>query len=142
MKKEIVDNAKFMVELGIEARRRAYAPYSGYNVGAVLRTKSGKYIVGVNVENAAYPVTICAERNAIFSAVAQGERDFESISVVTENGGYPCGSCRQVMSEFSLDMVVIIGDEKGEIHEITTVRDLLPGAFTPAHLHNKGKLKE
>lgn len=142
MKKEIIENAKFMVELGAEARRRAYAPYSGYNVGAVLRTKNGKYIVGVNVENAAYPVTICAERNAIFSAVAQGEREFESISVVTENGGYPCGSCRQVMAEFNLDMAVIIGDENGAIHEITTVRDLLPGAFTPAHLPQKSGSKE
>lgn len=137
MKKEIVESAQFMVELAGEARRRAYAPYSHYQVGAALRTKSGKWFVGVNVENAAYPVTICAERNAIFSAIAQGERDFEAIAVVTENGGYPCGSCRQVMAEFGLDIAVIIGDSEGKIHEITTVRDLLPGAFTPEHLPAK-----
>lgn len=140
MDKEIAEKAKFMVELASEARRRAYAPYSNYTVGAALRTKSGKFVLGVNVENAAYPVTICAERNAIHAAIALGEKEFETIAVVTENGGYPCGSCRQVMAEFNLDMVVIIGDAKGNIHEVTTVRELLPGAFTPAHLPKKGDL--
>lgn len=137
MKKVTMENAQFMVELAGEARRRAYAPYSHYQVGASLKTKSGKWFVGVNVENAAYPVTICAERNAIFSAIAQGEREFEALAVVTENGGYPCGSCRQVMAEFNLDMAVIIGDSEGKIHEITTVRELLPGAFTPTQLPQK-----
>ncbi|HEY3312194.1 MAG TPA: cytidine deaminase [Anaerolineales bacterium] len=129
------DEGKFLVDLAIEARRRAYAPYSNYLVGAAVRTSSGRVFTGVNVENAAYPTTMCAERVAIFSAVAQGERKFDVIAVVTSNGGSPCGSCRQVMAEFGLDTVVIIADEHGRILDQTTVNGLLPGAFTPAHLH-------
>jgi len=124
----------FVVELAKEARRRAYAPYSNYFVGAALRTTTGKFFTGVNIENAAYPSTICAERTAIFSAVAQGEREFDLIAVVTANGGFPCGGCRQVMAEFNLDMMVVIADEDGKIHQTMTVRELLPGAFTPSFL--------
>ena len=126
-----------IVKAACNAREKAYAPYSNYFVGAALRTKSGKIYPGVNVENAAYPSTICAERTAIFSAVANGERDFDMIAVVTENGGYPCGGCRQVMAEFSLDMVVIIADDKGVVHHKHTVSELLLGAFTPAWLPAK-----
>jgi cytidine deaminase len=128
------EDSRFMVDLAIEARRRAYAPYSNYAVGAALRTKGGRIFTGVNIENAAYPTTICAERVAMFTAVAQGEKEFEVIAVVTANGGYPCGGCRQVMAEFGLDTVVIIADETGRVIEQTTVNGLLPGAFTPAHL--------
>lgn len=124
----------FLVELAREARRRAYAPYSNYFVGAALRTATGKFYTGVNIENAAYPSTICAERTAIFSAIAQGEREFDLLAVVTANGGFPCGSCRQVMAEFNLDMVVVIADETGKINQTLTVRELLPGAFTPNFL--------
>ena len=127
----------FLIDLAIEARRRAYAPYSNYPVGAALRTKSGKVFTGVNVENAAYPTTICAERTAVFKAVSEGEREFEVIAVVTENGGSPCGSCRQVLAEFGLDTIVLIADEKGNLLQETTVDDLLPGAFTPEHLVKK-----
>ena len=77
---------------------------------------------------------MCAERVAIFSAVSQGERDFDVIAVVTANGGSPCGSCRQVMAEFGLDTVVLIADETGKVFDETTVNGLLPGAFTPAYL--------
>ena len=126
-----------LIDLAVEARRRAYAPYSNYPVGAALRTKSGKVFTGVNVENAAYPTTICAERTAVFKAVSEGEREFEVISVVTENGGSPCGSCRQVLAEFGLDTVVLIADAEGKLLQETTVRDLLPGAFTPEHLVKK-----
>ncbi len=129
------EEAKLLVDLAIEARRRAYVPYSNYQVGAALRTKSGRIFTGVNVENAAYPTTMCAERVAVFSAVAQGEREFEVIAVVTSNGGSPCGGCRQVLAEFGLDTIVIIADEQGVVHEETTVNGLLPGAFTPAHLN-------
>jgi len=128
------EEIKFLVDLAIEARRRAYVPYSNYPVGAALRTASGRVFTGVNVENAAYPSTICAERVAIFSAVAQGEREIDLIAVVTANGGSPCGGCRQVMSEFGLETVVIIADEEGRVHLQTTVGELLPGAFTPASL--------
>jgi len=123
-----------LIDLGNEARRRAYAPYSRYNVGAALRGKSGRIYTGVNIENAAYPVTICAERVAVFKAVSEGEREFDAISVVTDNGGSPCGSCRQVLAEFGLDITVLIADGEGHLIQETTVRDLLPGAFTPEHL--------
>jgi len=89
------------------------------------------------VENAAYPSTMCAERTAIFSAVTAGDRDFEVISVVTDNGGSPCGTCRQVLSEFGLETVVLIADGEGKLLQETTVNDLLPGAFTPDHLEIK-----
>jgi len=83
----------------------------------------------VNVENAAYPDSICAERSAIFSAVSAGEREFEAIAVATRNGGAPCGSCRQVLSEFGLDIEVLLADEGENLLQQSTVRDLLPGAF-------------
>lgn len=123
-----------LIDLANEARRRAYVPYSNYPVGAALRTKSGRIYTGVNVENAAYPQTMCAERTAIFKAVSEGEREFEVIAVVTNNGGSPCGGCRQVMAEFGLDTIVLFGNGQGELVKETTVNQLLPEAFTPKHL--------
>ncbi len=125
---------KQLIDLANQARQRAYAPYSNYQVGAALRTRSGRVFTGVNVESAAYPTTMCAERVAIYKAVSEGEREFEVIAVVTPNGGSPCGGCRQVMAEFGLDTLVLIGDGEGRLLQQTTVNDLLPGAFTPAHL--------
>ena len=92
---------------------------------------------GVNVENAAYPQTMCAERVAIFKAVSEGEKEFEVITVVTDNGGSPCGGCRQVMAEFGLDTIVIMADGSGHIVKETTVKELLPEAFTPEHLEKQ-----
>ena len=123
-----------LIDLANEARRRAYVPYSNYSVGAALRTKTGKLYTGVNVENAAYPTTMCAERVAVFKAVSEGEREFEVIAVVTDNGGTPCGGCRQVLAEFGLDTVVLIANGDGELLQEMTVSDLLPGAFTPDKL--------
>jgi cytidine deaminase len=123
-----------LIDLGNTARQRAYAPYSNYPVGAALRTKTGRIYTGVNVENAAYPHTMCAERVAIFKAISDGEKEFEVISVVTDNGGSPCGGCRQVMAEFALDMIVLMADGNGKLIKETTVRELLPEAFTPNHL--------
>lgn len=123
-----------LIDLANEARRRAYAPYSNYKVGAALRAKSGKVFTGVNVENAAYPTTMCAERTAVFKAVSEGEREFEAIAVVTDNGGSPCGACRQVLSEFGLDTMVLIADGTGNLTEETTTQGLLPGAFSPNDL--------
>jgi cytidine deaminase len=123
-----------LIDLANEARRRAYAPYSDYHVGAAVRTKSGRIFTGCNVENAAYPTTMCAERIAIFKAVSEGEREFEIIAVTTSNGGTPCGGCRQVMAEFGLETIVLIGDAEGHILQETTVGGLLPGAFTPKDL--------
>ncbi|HSJ88782.1 MAG TPA: cytidine deaminase [Anaerolineales bacterium] len=123
-----------LVDLANTARQHAYVPYSNYAVGSSLRTKSGRTFTGVNVENAAYPQTMCAERVAIFKAVSEGEKEFEVITVVTDNGGSPCGGCRQVMSEFGLDTIVLLADGSGRILKETTVRELLPEAFTPEHL--------
>jgi len=128
------DERSALIDLATEARRRAYAPYSKYLVGAALRTKSGKLFTGCNVENAVYPVSICAERVAIFKAVSEGENEFEVIAVVTSNGGSPCGSCRQVMAEFGLDTTVVLADSNGRVVQETTVGDLLPAAFTPRDL--------
>ncbi|HKY56252.1 MAG TPA: cytidine deaminase, partial [Anaerolineales bacterium] len=99
-----------LIDLANTARQRAYAPYSKYPVGAALRTRSGRIFTGVNIENAAYPHTMCAERVAIFKAVSEGEKEFEIISVVTDNGGSPCGGCRQVMAEFGLNTIVLMAD--------------------------------
>src|SRR5574338_1540947 len=103
-----------LVETAARVRRWAYVPYSKYAVGAALLTDSGKIYDGVNIENAAYPTTICAERVAIFKAVSEGERSFLAIAVVTANAGTPCGSCRQVMAEFGIDTVVYISDADGQ----------------------------
>ncbi|MCZ2128445.1 MAG: cytidine deaminase [Anaerolineales bacterium] len=123
-----------LIDLANEARRRAYVPYSHYPVGAALRAKSGKLYTGVNVENAAYPQTMCAERVAIFKAVSEGDTEFEVIVVATNNGGSPCGGCRQVMAEFGLDTIVLFANGKGELVKETTVGELLPEAFIPKHL--------
>ncbi len=123
-----------LIDLANEARRRAYAPYSHYQVGAALRTKSGRLYTGCNIENAAYPHSICAERVAIYKAVSEGEREFEVIVVVTPNGGSPCGGCRQVMAEFGLETIVLIANPEGRVVHETTVGGLLPLAFTPEHL--------
>ena len=131
------EDRQALIDLANEARKHAYAPYSNYPVGAALRTKSGKIFTGVNVENAAYPAGTCAERTAVFKAVSEGEREFEVISVVSNNGGSPCGSCRQVLAEFGLDTVVLLANGDGKLMQETTVRDLLPGAFTPEHLKSR-----
>lgn len=126
-----------LIDLANTARQRAYVPYSKYPVGAVVRTKSGRLYSGVNVENAAYPQTMCAERVAIFKAVSEGEKEFEVISVVTDNGGSPCGGCRQVMAEFGLDTMVLLADGTGRLVKETTVAELLPEAFTPDRLEKR-----
>ncbi|MBI3362162.1 MAG: cytidine deaminase [Chloroflexi bacterium] len=135
MDNELSDAQKqLLIERASDARQRAYAPYSNYTVGAALLTASGKIYDGVNVENASYPATICAERVAVFKAVSEGERDFEAIAVVTSNGGSPCGVCRQVLAEFGLDTLVITADANGKIETEMTVGQLLPAAFGPQHL--------
>jgi cytidine deaminase len=123
-----------LLQTAIGVRRWAYVPYSHYPVGAAVLTRSGKIYDGVNIESAAYPTTMCAERVAIFKAVSEGEREFEAIAVVTDNAGSPCGSCRQVMAEFGLDTLVLIADADGVVRLETTVSELLPGAFTPKDL--------
>lgn len=118
-----------LIARAMEAREQAYTPYSHYNVGAAVLTADGSVTEGCNVENAAYPASICAERVALTSAVVQGKRDFVAIAVVTENGGSPCGVCRQVMAELGPEMVVYIADASGA-YRTTSVAELLPDSFT------------
>ncbi len=131
----ITDEARDqLIAAALDVRKWAYVPYSGYAVGAALLSSSGRIYEGVNVENAAYPMTICAERAAIFKAVAEGEREFQAIAIATDNGGSPCGACRQVLAEFGLDTVVYVVDREGNLANQTTVSELLPSAFRPSNL--------
>lgn len=123
-----------LIQRALHAREWAYAPYSNYAVGAALLTASGRIYEGVNVENAAYPDSICAERVAIYKAVSEGERQFVAIAVVTKDGGSPCGSCRQVLAEFGLETVVLIANEQGMLLNETSVCELLPQAFNSTSL--------
>ena len=118
-----------LINTAVQAREKAYAPYSDYKVGAALLSKQGACYSGSNIENAVYPLTICAERVAVFTAVFDGDMEFEAIAVVTSNGGSPCGSCRQVLAEFGLATLVLIANEQGQLIKEMRVCDLLPEAF-------------
>lgn len=122
-----------LVQRAIAARARAYAPYSHYQVGAAVLTRDGTVVIGCNVENAAYPATICAERVAMTAAVAQGHTQFVAIAVATANGGSPCGICRQVMAELAPEMTVYVSDAEGNF-VTTSVADLLPAQFSARDL--------
>lgn len=136
-----MDNSR-LIELALEARQQAYTPYSGFQVGAALLTKTGKIYTGCNIENAAYTPTNCAERTAFFKAVSQGEREFMAIAIT---GGKkeavelefcpPCGVCRQVMMEFCKpsEFQIILGKTKDE-YKIYTLLELLPLGFGPSQL--------
>lgn len=120
----------------IDAMKKSYSPYSQFTVGAALLTKDGKIYTGANIENASYTPTVCAERNAIFTAVHNGEREFEAIAIVGGHKGdikgvtAPCGVCRQVMSEFcSPDFKVILVTSRDGDFEETTLGELLPYMF-------------
>jgi cytidine deaminase len=134
MTQEITDRA--LIEAAREARERAYAPYSGFAVGAALLGRSGRVYLGCNVENASYPLTTCAERTAVARAVAEGERDFEAIAVVTATGATPCGACRQILHEFAGpegELRVLVADLDGHVKTFT-IKGLLPAGFTPDQL--------
>jgi len=123
-----------LIGRAVKAQEHAYAPYSHYAVGAAVLTDAGEIFDGINIENAVYPLTVCAERVAIFKAVSAGHHKFKAIAVVTKNGGSPCGACRQVMAEFGLDTLVFIADSTGVLKQTLTVADLLPLAFSDADL--------
>lgn len=123
-----------LIQAADEARQHAYVPYSRYRVGAALLTQDGQTIRGCNVENAAYPMSICAERTALVKAISEGIRDFQAIVVVTDNGGSPCGACRQMLYEFAPDLQVIIADGAGKVHLDLSLRDLLAYGFGPEKL--------
>ena len=127
---DLDDDMLELHELAVEVRANAYAPYSGFRVGAALRTRDGRVFTGVNVENASFPVTICAERGALMSAVAAGVREFEAVAVVTDavEPAAPCGMCRQMLAEFGLDLMILGAGREGPKHLIQ-LRELLPKAF-------------
>ena len=118
-----------LISIAKDAMKNAYVPYSNFKVGAALLTKSGKIYTGVNIENSSFGLTNCAERTAIFKAISEGEREFETLVVVadTEEPVSPCGACRQVMSEFG-DFEVVLTNLKGDIIQ-TSVNQLLPYSF-------------
>ncbi len=124
-----------LIDAARRTRERAYAPYSLYAVGAAVMAKSGKIYSGCNVENASYPVGLCAERVAIFKAVSEGERELLALAVVTSNMGSPCGACRQVFSEFAEDdAVIVLAAEQGDERKKFTLKELLPDRFGPENL--------
>lgn len=128
-----------LMQHAVEARKKAYAPYSGFFVGAALLTGSGKVYMGCNIENASYTPTNCAERTAFFKAVSEGEREFEAIAIVGGKGEdpsalcAPCGVCRQVMAEFcDGDFRIVLGTPDGI--EVRSLKELLPLSFGKADL--------
>ncbi|MFV9511031.1 cytidine deaminase [Tepidibacillus sp. LV47] len=134
-------DAKELVQLAKEAREYAYAPYSKFKVGAAVRTKNNKIYKGANIENASYGLTNCAERTAIFKAISEGDLDLEEIAVIadTDRPVSPCGACRQVMAEFfAPNAKLYLANLRGDMI-ITTVKELLPGAFTQEDLNESEK---
>jgi len=122
---------KELLDKAIIVRKNAYAPYSGFKVGAAVLTKNGKVYTGVNIENISYGATNCAERTAIFKAVSEGDREIKAIAIAADGDNivYPCGICRQVIAEFAdSNTAIICGNENGD-YRIYTINGLLPEAF-------------
>ncbi|MCI8976436.1 MAG: cytidine deaminase [Lachnospiraceae bacterium] len=131
-----------LIRSAMEARKKAYAPYSGYMVGAAVLTNELRIYTGCNIENAAYTPTVCAERTAVFKAVSEGWRRFKAIAVVGSPKGditqyaFPCGVCRQVMREFAdADNFVVIVAKSEQDYQALTLRELLPEGFGPENLN-------
>lgn len=130
----VIDLSRLVAEAR-RARQNAYAPYSRYAVGAAVLAKSGKVYAGCNIENAAYPSGLCAERVAIFKAVSEGERELVALAVVTSNLGSPCGACRQVFSEFAGgDAVIVLASARGKRRKKFSMKQILPDRFGSRHL--------
>ncbi len=128
-----------LIQQATAAQERAYAPYSHYKVGAAVQTENGDVFTGCNIENAVYPLGLCAERVAVFKAVSEGAQRISAIAVVTANGGTPCGACRQVLREFSdLDIPVLIARPDGTYHEYT-LEHLLPESFSQTDLPTRSE---
>lgn len=119
-----------LIQAAADVQQRAYARYSQFHVGAALLAANGEVFTGCNVENASYGLTICAERAAVFAAVAAGQQQFDLLAIAARGGATPCGACRQVLFEFApnLPILLIDSDDPSRITE-ANLRDLLPGAF-------------
>ena len=122
-------DASDLVTQARDARRYAYAPYSGYAVGAAVITASGRVFKGTNVENASYGLTICAERTALVKAVSEGDHAITAIAVVAPGGASMCGACRQFLREFGDTISIYLADESGP-HRESTIAKMLPAAFS------------
>jgi cytidine deaminase len=129
------DEWQELLGAALEARERAYAPYSRFYVGAAVRAGSGGVYTGCNIENASFGLTVCAERVAIWKAISSGERELKALVVVTSTGATPCGACRQVMAEFGADMPILVADIQGLVWS-TSLQALLPSAFPYVSLHD------
>ena len=123
----MIDQIK-LINSALEAQQKAICPYSNYAVGASLLSDNHEIIIGFNIESKAYPTTLCAERVAIFSALSQGYTNFLAMAVVTEDGASPCGSCRQIIAEYTGDIPIIISNINKDYKETTTFK-LLPNPF-------------
>lgn len=134
METVVDEQTSSLIRAAQEAAAFAYIPYSHYPVGAALRASDGTVYSGCNVENAAYPATICAERVALVKAISEGRQQFETLVVVTPNAGSPCGLCRQMLYEFAPDLRVILADDEGDVAYDGTLSDLLPRGFGPSSL--------
>lgn len=126
--------SKKSIDTALKAREGAYAKYSNFHVGAAIETNTGHIYPGCNIENASYSLTICAERTALFSAIAAGEREFTHLVVASDNGVSPCGACRQVIWELCGDIPITLVNEAGETTE-TSSSALLPDAFSDKDLN-------
>ncbi len=133
-RRSVGDN-DILISAARQARENAHAPYSNFRVGAALRATSGRIFGGCNVENATYGLTVCAERIAIFKAISEGERGFDTIAVVTDTDTLtpPCGACRQLIWEFCGDVPVILANLKGKT-EVISMRELFPKPFDSSNL--------
>ena len=119
---------KLIIE-AIDAQKKAKAPYSNYPVGAAILTTENKIIKGCNIESKAYPTTLCAERVAIFSAIAQGYTNFQALALITLDGAYPCGSCRQIIYEYTNHIPIYIATNNSNDFTIISIDELLPHPF-------------
>lgn len=126
-----------LIAEAMKAKENAYVPYSHFRVGAALLTESGRVYTGCNIENVSYGATNCAERTAVFKAVSEGEREFKAIVITGDSGDYlpPCGICRQVLLEFGKDSIEVILANSIEDYKVTTLGELLPGAFSSKNLN-------
>ena len=132
------DQQQALIQAAVAVRAKAYAKYSNFHVGAAILSTDGQIFTACNVENVSYGLTICAERAAVFAAIAAGQRSFVALAVATAGGAMPCGACRQVLYEFAPDLPILVSDvdDSARIRQVN-LRDLLPGAFDEKNLKSE-----
>jgi len=119
-----------LIDAAMKVRENAHAPYSNFQVAAALLCADGEIITGINMESSSYGLSVCAERNTIATAVAKGKKEFIAMAVISRNGVTPCGACRQVIFDICGDIDIVLGDGNGNIQDTTTMKVLLPKAFS------------